>query len=690
MQRKNTWKRNPLSLNGHLTNEIAMLIDFICDFETRSRLNLKHVGSWKYSKHPSTEMTLLTYCFGRTDRVRVWCKGQPVPAEILHVMRNPHLYRFIAWNVAFDYAIWVNVLSRMVPDLKPFPVDNIEDGMALSCHFRTGASLESCSAMLNLNMSKDKIGRQLMLKTCKPMANGNFYEMNASEWTDFIRYGVGDTEILRQAYYRLPRLPDSERFAWAWTFKRNLQGVAIDMDLVHALNDIIEANKPKLMAEFAWLTGYKCTMNSPIKCKEFFKQYYPWIQDMAADTVRDMLAEDPNKVPYNVRRALEIKDLAGSTSISKLGAMINHEFEGRIYGLFAYHEAQSKRWAGRGVQVQNNPRVDDTLQDKIDFDLNITDLAGYVRSIQHSLLDPVGFVKNMLRRVWLPNKGQTFYSGDWAKVEPSVLYWFCDLGPIPKKWYEIMAADIYGKSPDEITKDSLERQIGKQANLSCQYGTGWESFQKVTYKETAIRLTDEMAKQVVQAYRRKHPEITKFWRDLETAFRLAVYGQTTALSRGRIHIMPLQSVYPGFRGVAIRLPSGSYLFYHGAKEIEEEYEEEVVELRYGAEIKYKVKKRRMVLCYLSDAGAGRIFTKKVYSGLFCENVVSATSRDLLVPAIWRFEQYNFDVLGLVHDEGWASGQAGLEDLFEHLMCINPSWCDMQIGAEVKSGVRYLK
>jgi len=663
--------------------------DIILDFETRSRLEIKKVGSWKYSMHPSTEATLLTWCEGRTGTVMSWRPGQPIPALFYNMARNPHLFRFIAFNVAFDYAIWLNVMNKIIPEIKPFPIQNIDDGMALSCHFRTGGSLEMCAALLNLNMSKDKLGRTLMLKSCKPNGKGEFIELTPSEWVHFERYGKMDTEILRRAYYMLPPLPESERYAFEWTLRRNLMGIRVDMDLVKELWSIIEAEKPKLIAEFNWLVNNECGMNSTSgkRCaKDWFKKFYPWIENMAADTVRDMLAEDPRKVPYNVRRALEIKDLAGSTSIGKLPAAGLMEWAGRIYGLFAYHEAQSKRWAGRGINPQNFPRVDEKLMDPIDFNMDIPDLAGYVRSIRHTLKDPVGFVKNMLRRIWLPDEGETFYSGDWAKVEPAVLYWLCDLGPIPKKWYEEMAAEIYNMSPDLITKDSVERQVGKNANLSCQYGTGWLGFRTALYKATGIWLEEEEAKKVVSAYRRKHPEITKFWYDLEKAFRLALYGQTTSLSRGRVHVMPMQHPW---RGVQIRLPSGSFLYYHQAREEEEEYEEEEFYLEHGVTKSRKVKKLRMVLTYLTDKN-GRVIRKKVYSGLFCENVTSATARDLILPALYRVEAAGFKVPGLVHDEMWGSSHAGREEEFEYLMCINPSWCDMLIGAEVKSGGRYLK
>jgi hypothetical protein len=58
--------------------------------------------------------------------------------------------------------------------------------------------------------------------------------------------------------------------------------------------------------------------------------------------------------------------------------------------------------------------------------------------------------------------------------------------------------------------------------------------------------------------------------------------------------------------------------------------------------------------------------------------------------MWRLENAGFDVLNVVHDEIWAQAGEGREAEFKSLMCVNPSWCNMKIDADLKCGVRYLK
>jgi DNA polymerase len=443
-----------------------MKIDFHFDFEARSRADIKAVGAVRYATDPSTEATLLTWAMGRTGPVKYWRPGQEVPAQILDVAHNPSKYNFNAHNIEFDFLIWTIPFRKVIPTLVNPKIEDLTDNMSLSCHFRCGAGLDSVAAILGLPMSKDKEGRRVMLKQCKPNPRtGEFNDLTEQEWESFIRYGLLDTRILQASYYLMPGLSSPERFAWEWTFKRNMQGIRVDMPLVKVMNDIIEREKPKLVSEFDRCVGHKVKINSP-KAKDWFKQYYPWVENMQADTIREMLMDVRPGIPAYARRALELKDLAGSTSLAKVSKILNLVYTGNIYQLLAYHYAQTKRWAGRGVQIQNFPRPVKG-QDPIDFDLNQTDIASIVASKAPTLKDPLGFVKNLLRRVWLPSPGKYFYCGDWAKIEPTVLFWLVGLGHIPKNWYEDMAATIYNVEVDQIGKDSEERQLGKSAALGC-------------------------------------------------------------------------------------------------------------------------------------------------------------------------------------------------------------------------------
>lgn len=666
-------------------------IDFHYDLESRSHLDLSVVGPVNYWAHWSSEVTRITWKFSRTGPVKIWRPlppfNEPCPPELIEVAKHPERYNFIAWNILFDYLGWICWMLPKIPGSRRPELKCLNDAMALSCHFRTGASLDSAAKMFNLPVNKDPVGRAIMLKQCKPNSRtGQYPVLTAEEEAHFDRYSIIDTRILADVWYMLPPLPEPERYAWEWTFRRNLEGIRIDEALVAELNAIVDAAMPPLEAEFMSIVG--CKINSHANVIAWFKQFYPHIVSMDATNIRDLLL-DLRPVPPYVRRALEIKDLAGSSSIAKLKTANRLAYFGRIYELLAYHHAGTKRWAGRGIQIQNFPRVNKKRPDSLKFEMNVHDMAATVRSLRPGLKDPVGFVKNLLRRIWLPDPGEQFYCGDFSKVEPSVLFWLCDMGAIPKLWYEEMAAEIFNKRVEDI-EDGHERTVAKIANLSCQYGTGGDGYRKALYKDTGIVLSEEEGDRVVKAYRRKNIRVTQFWSELESAFRLAIFGQVSSLCRGRVHFIPLHLVVPGYKGVAVRLPSGSYLYYHQAEEVMETFNEEAVIIQNGVPVKTIVRKTKKVLRYKADMGGGKIGWKYVYGGKLCENVVSATARDVIVPATWQLENAGFKILGLIHDEIWGSSHPGRDEEFKRLMCINPGWCDMAISSDLKVGVRYLK
>jgi len=682
-----------------------MLLDIFLDFETRSHADLKIVGPVNYAFDPSTQATVITWCFGRTGMVKAWRIGMPFPQELVDVAANPHKYNINAFNLQFDFLIWSVVFCRQFPEVRFVrpQVENLSDTMAIAAHFRMGNSLDIVAKMLRLPYQKDTgEGKKLMLKQAK------YGELTEAEWEIFMRYAVLDTAVLRSAYYAMPDMPPQERWAWEWTFKRNLRGLTVDLKLVEALNLIKTHFTPRLLQEFASLTGGK-SAKSPKQCLQFFQLYYPEITNMQAQTVDELMLDD-RPVPPFVRKALDIKYLTGSTSLSKIDVALRHHRNSVIYAFLAFSHAQTKRWAGRGIQVQNFARFDKDVEDKIDFELNRHDISAEVLAKVDTLKDPLGFVKNLLRRIWVPSAGKTFYCGDWAKIEPTALFWLLDLGPIPKHWYEETAAAVYNMSPDQVIalgKDSFERQIGKMANLSCQYGSGWKSFKKAVKKDAGLVIPPELAKHTVKTYRSKYHQVAQFWKDLENGFRKAIYeparrewvapsdnGEyvtpgywtnipekfptTTVLCNGKIVISPMKSPTTG---VQIRLPSGGILYYPGARihENKQVYDEDNDRWFWTRAI-----------TYLSDEGK-RIVEKNIYGGMICENVVSATAQQIIAPAVFRLEEAGFDVLNLVHDELWAEAEAGRLEEFQRLFEVRPNWCrDMHIGSEVNTAIRYLK
>jgi len=663
--------------------------DFFFDFETRSRADLTKVGGVNYALHPSTEVTAISFCIGQNP-IRGWDRwaNQGTPFELEDVKKHPEHYNFIAWNIEFDFMIWSYCFWRGDKDFVRPKVKDMTDAMAISNYFRLGSSLEANASMLRLPLKKDKKGRAAMMRLSKPDRYGNMPDpLNDEELYNFRKYYMGDTDILRQSYYRMPALPAKERRVWEWTINRNLSGVKVDTDLLKVFQIIMDEKVPPLEERFKEIVG--CTPNSSAKMRDWFQQYYPWIVDFRKDTVQELLM-DSTPVPEHVREALEIKYLLAGTALSKVEVGNAIQMNGRIYQLFDYAKAQTKRFAGRGIQPQNFPRYDGKRRDKLELNLDSPNLASEFLAAYPTLQDPLGAIKNLLRRIWLADDGYEFIAGDFSKIEPTVLFWLLDMGDIPKTWYEEMAAEIYKMPIDMIGKESDERQVGKSAQLSCGYGSGAKAFRVKTFQDTGILLTEAMAKEVVNTYRRKYPKVVKFWEDLEEAFFLASnVGKTTELCRGRLKIMPMTG---GWKGVMIELPSGSRLYYHNTQVRSVTFKKKVTEIdALGNKSIKEVEETKFQMTYIEPLSNGTLESKAIYGGLLCENVVSATAREVMVEAMLRLEDAGFPCLGTVHDEAWGLTKPWQKETFTDTMSITPSWAQgLKVVTETKSGIRYAK
>lgn len=662
--------------------------DFFFDTETRSRKDLPTVGGVNYALDESTQMTAISFCIGNGP-IRGWdmWSNMPLPYELQDIKKNPHHYNFIAWNVEFDFLIWSYCLWKGDKEFVRPKVADITDAMGISNFFRLGSTLEANASMLNLPLRKDKKGRAVMMKLAKPNAYGQWVEPTVDDLHHFRKYYMGDTDILRMSYNTMPKLPAIERRVWEWTFVRNMKGVKVDTDLLKAFSIVMDEKIPPQADRFKEIVG--CTHNSSQKMRDFFKQYYPWIVDFKKETVEELLM-DTTPVPEFVREALEIKYLLGGVALSKVPVGLATQRNGRIYQLFDYSKAQNKRYAGRGIQPQNFPRFDKKRRDKIEYDLNASNLAGQFLQNFPNMIDPLGGIKNLLRRIWLADDTFQFIAGDFSKIEPTVLFWLLDMGEIPKKWYEEMASEIYKISMDQIHKDSDERQVGKSAQLSCGYGSGAKAFRVKTFQDTGILLTHKLADETVRAYRKKYPKVVQFWEDLEVAFALAHnVGKKTELCRGRVIVMPMPAPW---KGVMIELPGGSKLYYHNTAVREMHFKKKVTEIdAMGVKSIVTVDEKKYSMSYIEPLSTGALKPKSVYGGLLCENVVSCIARNIMTEAIIRLEDNGFPVLGTVHDEAWGLIKAWQEQTFIDIMSVTPAWAPgLKVVTEAQSGSRYVK
>src|SRR5258707_392315 len=79
------------------------------DYETRSALNLKAVGAWKYSVDPTTDVWCCAYAID-DGPVKLWLPGDPIPPEWIEAANNPD-WIVSAYNDSFERLIEQHIMA---------------------------------------------------------------------------------------------------------------------------------------------------------------------------------------------------------------------------------------------------------------------------------------------------------------------------------------------------------------------------------------------------------------------------------------------------------------------------------------------------------------------------------------------------------------------------------------------------
>jgi DNA polymerase bacteriophage-type len=295
--------------------------------------------------------------------------------------------------------------------------------------------------------------------------------------------------------------------------------------------------------------------------------------------------------------------------------------------------------------------------------------------------------------------------GDYSQIEARVLPWLAgaewkldafrayDAGTGPDL-YRVAAANIYGGSPEDITP--AQRQQGKVAELALGFQGGPDALQNMARayglklpmhprdeKTGRPRLdyepdtgTDQW---IVRRWRDANPEVAGpegLWRSLETAATTCV----RAPAGEEFHVGTLR-FKRNAKAMTLRLPSGRSLFYWNPAL-------KLVKTSWGAE-KWAVTYRA------EDAMTKRWDVFHAYGGLWTENAVQATARDVMLAALLNCEDMGLNPVLTVHDEVICEVPMVSQDMAAHLvrsaMLNVPAWCaGLPVACEASANRRYMK
>jgi DNA polymerase bacteriophage-type len=661
------------------TLEPALVV--FCDFETRNTggCDLTKAGAWRYAADPATEILCFGYRAGATDHS--WAPTSPSRDPLAALAADPDA--MFACFGGFEAAVWAKIMVAR-HGFPPIPTRRWIDLRAACCCLALPRSLDKALTALGLPVAKDKEGQRLVRSLSRlNRKTGAYPELTPAIVERVAEYNRIDILALELMHRQgLSALTAPEQAVWELDQRINGRGIAIDVDFVQAAKRIADRAMGEAIEEFARLIG-GLSPHQVQKIRAWLRGRKWALPNPEIETVTDTLELD---LPDDVRRVLEIRQIAAATSLKKFDAMLACVgADGRARGLLQYHGASTGRWSGQLIQPQNLPRP--TLEEDVDPE----ELSAAIKTGDPDTLRrwgrPSDVLVSGLRHALTAADGAMFGSGDFSAIECCVLLALagqrdkCELIAQGADVYRDMASTIYGLDravfmaipEDDLSPEQAEqRRIGKTGVLSSGYGIGAEGFYRRFCRH--VESGRELAARIVGVYRHQWaPTVPRLWRDLEQSARRAML-QPGKPAAARCGVVYLQTTRVGLPCLTCALPNGKLLHYFNAR-ID------------GAD---KWGRPRWV-CNAYRQGQWREVAP--YGGQLTENVVSALARELLVHAMFALEDAGYPIVFTVHDEIVVEHPDITRETMQRIMSARPPWAE-KLGVPVKAkawvGQRYRK
>lgn len=271
-------------------------------------------------------------------------------------------------------------------------------------------------------------------------------------------------------------------------------------------------------------------------------------------------------------------------------------------------------------------------------------------------------IKDIKNLIQAP-KGYVLLTFDYSQIEARYLAYIAGQNDLVESFrakrdvYSEAATVVFGKKtrepvssdPPPIAKQlTMRRNFGKMEILGAGYGMGATTFYNRCYEDDRLRaaVTPQLAESIIKTYRKTYSAIPKFWKTVENLFKFVVkYPEEKMTKHGLV--VEHDSKY---NRILLTLPSGSRLYYP-----------QVVNCRSSGSLKW-----------LYSRGSS------LWGGVFVENIVQSTCRDILVDAMLSVKRAGYIIAAdlydsftvLVKKEAVKDAEEGLTII----ACEPPSWC----------------
>jgi len=685
------------------------------DYETRSDLDLKKVGLHVYAKGKNTDVWCAGYAFD-DEPVQLWKPGQPIPKRVFaHIQDGKEVW---AHNAPFEIAITNFVASKKHgwPKLSP---NQVVCTAVMAYAMGLPGSLEGCSAALGIRERKDLEGSRLMLQLSKPRSIDEttgqiLWWSDPGRMERLYSYCIQDVVVERMAGDKMFRISEYEKRLWLLDQKINDLGITVDTKAIFNSLSIVEYEKNRLNNEIKLLTdGEVCTANSVAAMKNYLEFYGLGPDSLDKASVLEELAK--SSIDPKAKRILEIRQEASKSSTAKFEPMLTSaDSDNRVKGCFQFSGANTRRWAGRRIQLHNLPRpsLKHSIVEKIIEDIR--------QGISPQEIDmyygaPLNVLKDCIRSFLTAAPGHHLMAVDFSAIEARVIAWLAgqnDVLDIFRKKldiYKVAASSIFGVDVNSVNDD--QRAVGKVAILALGYQGGVGAFQQMakgynvkmepafeslwagldssersyfdeTYKKNKHRFDisreEYIASDITKTmWRRANPHIVNYWTEIEHAAITAIKNPGALITAGPHKRQVSYKKSGSF--LWCKLPSKGVICYP-YPEIKE------VTTPWGA--------KKDAMTYMAEDGQTKKWQRfSTYGGSLVENLTQSFARDVFADSMLRLDEKDYKIVIHTHDEivcEVPENEGSLEHMME-VMSEVPPWAEgLPIAVSGWRGFRYRK
>ena len=622
------------------------------DIETYSDVDLINCGVYKYTDSDNFEILLFAYSVDDEEtKIVDLASGEKLPEEIMEMLLDDSVIK-TAFNANFERTC----LSRHLGvKLKPeaWRCTAVQAAM-----LALPLSLEGVGVVLGLDKQKMSEGKDLIRYFCSPCkptkSNGgrtrNLPEDAPEKWELFKTYCIRDVDVekqIRKKLWKYP-IPEKEQQLYCLDQRINDRGIMVDRNLVNhaiACDLLYKETATKRAYELSELEN----PNSVSQLKGWLTEKGIEVDSLAKATVEELV----DKTEGDVQEMLKLRLAMSKTSVKKYEAIDRSVCrESRVHGLLQFFGAnRTGRWAGRLVQIHNLPQnhiSDLELARGLVAEGRYDDVEMLYESIPNVLSE-------LIRTAFVAKPGSRFIISDFSAIEARVLAWLAgeqwriEVFQTHGKIYEASASAMFHVPIEEITKTSPLRQKGKISELALGYGGSVGAM--TAMGALKMGLSEEELPSLVTTWRNANPHITQFWWEVDEAAVKAVRDKKPSRV-GRVAFEYSSGI------LFVTLPSGRKLSY--------------VKPKMGVN-----KFGREGITYEGIGESKKWVRLETYGPKLVENIVQATSRDILAEAMIRLEDAGFDIVCHVHDEVVLEVPEGVSSVDEinEIMAVNPEWTD---------------